>query len=101
MPATWQQHIFSLDYVLCYAHIIGTLNEAGIIVTASNRTLREQFEGLVRLTRWKEYVPFVIPLTILGALLAARPHGTLLDWRLAAVMSALMPGWRQTTVCVF
>lgn len=88
MPATWQQHIFSLDYVLCYAHIIGTLNEADIIVTASNRTLREQFEGLVRLTRWKEYVPFVIPLTILGALLAARPHGTLLDWRLAAVMAA-------------
>jgi 4-hydroxybenzoate polyprenyltransferase len=43
---------------------------------------------LIRLTRWKEYVPFVIPLTLLGALLAARPHGILLDWRLAAVMAA-------------
>lgn len=47
-----------------------------------------QIRGIIRLTRWKEYVPFVIPLTVLGALLAARPHGLLLDWRLVAVTAA-------------
>jgi 4-hydroxybenzoate polyprenyltransferase len=51
-------------------------------------TLRQQLRGLIRLTRWKEYVPFVIPLTILGALLAVQHNGILLDWRLAAVTAA-------------
>lgn len=51
-------------------------------------TVWEQLRGLIRLTRWKEYVPFVIPLTILGALLAARPNDLLLDWRLLAVTLA-------------
>ncbi len=49
---------------------------------------RDQVRGLIQLTRWKEYVPFVIPLTLIGALLAARPHNTLLDWRLIAVILA-------------
>lgn len=44
--------------------------------------------GLIRLTRWREYVSFVIPLTVLGALLAARPNDMLLDWRLIAVTLA-------------
>jgi 4-hydroxybenzoate polyprenyltransferase len=51
-------------------------------------TVREQLQGIIQLTRWKEYIPFVIPLTILGALLAARPHGALMDWRLVAVTAA-------------
>lgn len=49
---------------------------------------RDQIAGLIQLTRWKEYVPFVVPLTIVGALMAARPHNTLLDWRLIAVTLA-------------
>lgn len=49
---------------------------------------RDQTRALIQLTRWKEYVPFVVPLTIIGALLAARPHGVLLDWRLIAVTFA-------------
>lgn len=48
-------------------------------------SLKNQLRGLIRLTRWKEFIPFVIPLTVLGALLAARPHNVLLDWRLIAV----------------
>jgi 4-hydroxybenzoate polyprenyltransferase len=51
-------------------------------------TLREQLRGLIRLTRWKEYIPFVVPLTVLGALLAAHIQGTHLDWRLLAVTAA-------------
>ncbi|MCA0452542.1 MAG: UbiA family prenyltransferase [Chloroflexi bacterium] len=51
-------------------------------------SVRSQIRGLIRLTRWKEYVPFVIPLTVLGALLAARPNDALLDWRLVVVTLA-------------
>jgi 4-hydroxybenzoate polyprenyltransferase len=54
-----------------------------------NQSLKAQLRGLIRLTRWKEYVPFVIPLTVVGALLAGRQDGTvLLDWRLIAVTAA-------------
>lgn len=51
-------------------------------------TLREQLNALIQLTRWKEYVTFVIPLTVVGALLAARPNNALLDLRLVAVIAA-------------
>ena len=44
--------------------------------------------GLIRLTRWKEFIPFVVPLTILGALLAAQPRNVHLDWRLIVVTLA-------------
>ncbi len=48
-------------------------------------TLREQISGLIQLTRWKEYLPFVIPLTVVGGLLATSTTGQTLDWRLLAV----------------
>lgn len=54
----------------------------------SQKTFKEQMRGLIRLTRWKEYVPFVVPLTVLGALLAAPPYGEQIDWRLIAVTLA-------------
>lgn len=44
--------------------------------------------GVIRLTRWKEYVPFVIPLTAFGAVLAADPLHISLDWRLAVTLLA-------------
>jgi 4-hydroxybenzoate polyprenyltransferase len=55
----------------------------------TKNSLKVQLRGLIRLTRWKEYLPFVIPLTVVGALLAARQHGeVMLDWRLIAVTAA-------------
>lgn len=54
----------------------------------TRNTVIDQLSGLVQLTRWKEYVPFVVPLTIVGALLAAGPRETALDWRLIAVTLA-------------
>lgn len=54
----------------------------------NTKSFREQMNGLIRLTRWKEYVPFVIPLTVLGALLSAPPHNVSLDLRLIAVTMA-------------
>jgi 4-hydroxybenzoate polyprenyltransferase len=44
--------------------------------------------GVLRLTRWREYVPFVIPLTTLGAILAAQPQAIALDWKLLVTMLA-------------
>ncbi len=40
--------------------------------------------SLIRLTRWKEFVPFTIPVTVFAALLSGKP----LDWRLVAVTVA-------------
>lgn len=54
----------------------------------ANLPLREQISGLIMLTRWKEFVPFVVPLTLLGALLAINPTQSSLDARLIAVTLA-------------
>jgi 4-hydroxybenzoate polyprenyltransferase len=53
-------------------------------------TFRDQFDSLVQLTRWREHVTFVIPLTLLGALMALQSlqQGVgAIDMRLLAVMA--------------
>ena len=43
----------------------------------------------LRLARWRQHVPFVLPLTLIGALMAARLNeGVMLDWRLGTVTVA-------------
>ncbi len=51
-------------------------------------TVIDQLVGLIQLTRWREHVVFVVPLTILGALLAVeRSNGTQdLSWHLLAAI---------------
>lgn len=46
--------------------------------------------ALIQLSRWQEHVPFVVPLTLMGALLAlqALANGQSVDMRLLAVMAA-------------
>ena len=45
--------------------------------------------NVIQLTRWHEFIPFTVPLTLLGGLLAYRfMDGTRLDWRLVIVMGA-------------
>lgn len=44
--------------------------------------------AIIRLTRWREHVPFTIPLTIVGGLLALEPQAAQADWRLFAVLAA-------------
>lgn len=53
-------------------------------------TLSSQMSGLMQLSRWQEHVPFVVPLTLLGALLALRTaaDGQGLDLRLLSVTAA-------------
>ena len=51
-------------------------------------SLKQSLRGLLRLTRWREFVSFVVPLTVLGSLLAASANAVLLDWRLPAIILA-------------
>jgi len=37
-------------------------------------TLSVKVRGLIRLTRWKEYIPYIVPLTVCGALLAVQAY---------------------------
>jgi 4-hydroxybenzoate polyprenyltransferase len=43
---------------------------------------------LVKLTRWKEHLPFTVPLTLLGALVALHANDTTLDFRIAPLVIA-------------
>lgn len=53
-------------------------------------TLSDKMGGLVQLSRWQEHVPFVVPLTLMGALLALQTaaNGQGVDLRLLAVTAA-------------
>ncbi len=51
-------------------------------------TVSLKMRGVLRLTRWREYVSFVIPVTSLGAILAAQAHNIELDWRLLVTILA-------------
>lgn len=44
--------------------------------------------AILRLTRWREHVPYTIPLVVIGAMLAVRLDGAQLDWGLLAVVLA-------------
>jgi 4-hydroxybenzoate polyprenyltransferase len=47
-----------------------------------------KLSGIIRLSRWREHVPFTIPLTLAGGLLATEAIQTTVDWRLFAVIVA-------------
>lgn len=53
-------------------------------MSGSARTGRQQVKGIIRLTRWKEYVIFVIVTTFLGAQVSHAP----IDGRLLLVLAA-------------
>ena len=46
-----------------------------------------KFVAVIRLSRWREHVPFTIPLTLFGGLLALEPQAAAADWRLFAVLA--------------
>ena len=54
---------------------------------ASNQKTPGKLAALLRLTRWREHLPFTIPLTIVGGLLAVEPEAAAVDWRLMAVLA--------------
>jgi 4-hydroxybenzoate polyprenyltransferase len=56
-------------------------------MTTTTRPMNDKVRSVMRLTRWQEYVPTVIPLTVCGAILALqRAPAQTLDWRLIAVL---------------
>ncbi len=57
-------------------------------MTETIAVVNGKMRGVIRLTRWQEYLPFVFPVTLLGALLAVRSQNGTLDWRLAVVLLA-------------
>lgn len=52
------------------------------------KSLYGRFDAAIRLSRWREHVPFTVPLTIFGSLLAVNATDGSIDWRLAAVIVA-------------
>jgi len=51
-------------------------------------TALEKVRAFAQLTRWREHVPYTIPLVIGGAMFAVQLKGIQLDWRLLAVVFA-------------
>jgi len=59
-----------------------------ISVSKDTGSMDEKISGIIRLTRWREHVPFTIPLTLAGGLLAVEASQGAVDWRLFAVIVA-------------
>lgn len=49
---------------------------------------RQKSKAILQLTRWREHVPYTIPIVIGGALLAVTASGGKLDWRIIPVVLA-------------
>lgn len=56
--------------------------------TVERVSLRAKALAIKSLTRWREHVPFTIPLTLVGALMANHLHDASIDGRLALVVIA-------------
>ncbi len=52
------------------------------MTATASPSLNVKVRGVIRLTRWKEYVLYIIPLTVCGALLAVQTYKGVPDWRL-------------------
>jgi len=62
-------------------------------VDAISKPNASKLRGLLRLTRWTEFVPYVFPLTTFGALMATKATGTAIDGRLiVAILANLLVG---------
>jgi 4-hydroxybenzoate polyprenyltransferase len=47
-----------------------------------------KFKALIRLTRWREHIPYTLPLVMGGAMLAVHRNQVDLDWRIIAIILA-------------
>lgn len=55
---------------------------------AESNTWYGKINAAIRLSRWREHVPFTIPLTLYGSLLAVHATDGSIDWRVAAIVIA-------------
>ena len=51
-------------------------------------SLSLKLNAILKLSRWRQHVPYTLPLVIAGALLAVTQANAALDWRLLAVVMA-------------
>lgn len=58
------------------------------IVPNQTVTLEKKLDAVLQLSRWREHVPFTIPLTIVGSMMAVQNAGAEVDWRIIAVTLA-------------
>ena len=58
------------------------------MATTTTKAIQSKLDAVLRLSRWREHVPFTLPLTIFGGLLAVEPQGISLDWRIIALVFA-------------
>jgi 4-hydroxybenzoate polyprenyltransferase len=56
---------------------------------STDPTLRARAGGLLRLSRWKEHLPFTVPATLLGVDMAVRSHA-----------GPVTPGWRVPVILI-
>ncbi len=54
----------------------------------ANASFQQKIVAAIRLSRWREHVPFTIPLSLVGSLLAIEATGAEVDWRVFAVIAA-------------
>jgi len=54
----------------------------------ANVSFQQKIVAAIRLSRWREHVPFTIPLSLVGSLLAIQATGAEVDWRAFAVIAA-------------
>lgn len=57
-------------------------------IASDRKGLDTKLKAAIRLSRWREHVPFTIPLTLVGGSLAAEALQISVDWRLFAVLTA-------------
>ncbi|MEO1288521.1 MAG: prenyltransferase [Chloroflexota bacterium] len=50
--------------------------------------MSNKIQAIVKLSRWRQHVPYTLPLVIIGALIATNQSDTTLDWRLLPVTIA-------------
>jgi len=58
------------------------------VISVPKIDTQTKLKALLKLTRWREHVPFTIPLTVVGGLLAISQHNLTLDARLVLVTIA-------------
>lgn len=52
----------------------------------------QKLQAIIQLTRWRQHIPFVLPLTVMGAMLAIYHHDLSPDWLLGAILVANILG---------
>lgn len=65
-----------------------SLQDMNPMIEENSVTWNDKLRAVVRLTRWREHVPYTVPLVVIGALLAATQNDIPVEWNLLGVVVA-------------